>query len=44
MGEAFVPEGQVDRSQARSASVALQRGPVPEGRSKGRSRCRSVSQ
>ena len=31
---AFVPEGQADRSQARSAWVAMQRGPVPEGRSK----------
>jgi hypothetical protein len=28
---AFVPEGQVDRSQARSAWVAMQRAPVPEG-------------
>jgi hypothetical protein len=27
----FVPEGQADRSQARSAWVAMQRGPVPEG-------------
>jgi hypothetical protein len=31
---AFVPEGQVGRSQARSAWVAMQRGSVPEGRSK----------
>src|SRR5580700_10134665 len=31
---AFVPEGQADRNQARSAWVAMQRGPVPEGRSK----------
>ena len=31
---AFVPEGQRDSSQARSAWVAMQRGPVPEGRSK----------
>jgi hypothetical protein len=31
---AFVPEGQADSSQARSAWVAMQRGPVPEGRSK----------
>jgi hypothetical protein len=31
---AFVPEGQADRSQARSAWVTMQRGPVPEGRSK----------
>jgi hypothetical protein len=29
---AFVPEGQADRSQARSAWVAMQKGPVPEGR------------
>ena len=28
----FVPEGQADSSQARSAWVAIQRGPVPEGR------------
>ena len=35
MGEwAFVPEGQPDSSQARSAWVAMQRAPVPEGRSK----------
>jgi hypothetical protein len=32
---AFVPEGQADRSQARSARVAMQKGPVPEGRSIG---------
>jgi hypothetical protein len=31
---AFVPEGQADRSQARSAWVTMQRVPVPEGRSK----------
>ena len=32
---AFVPEGQADSSQARSAWVAMQRDPpVPEGRSK----------
>ena len=31
---AFVPEGQADSSQARSAWVAMQRGPVPQGRSK----------
>jgi hypothetical protein len=31
---AFVPEGQADSSQARSALVAMQRDPVPEGRSK----------
>jgi hypothetical protein len=32
---AFFPEGQADRSQARSAWVAMPRGfPVPEGRSK----------
>jgi hypothetical protein len=31
---AFVPEGQADRSQARSAWVSMQRGPVPEGRLK----------
>jgi hypothetical protein len=30
----FVPKGQHDSSQARSAWVAMQRGPVPEGRSK----------
>jgi hypothetical protein len=30
---AFVPEGQADRSQARSAWVSMQR-PVPEGRLK----------
>jgi len=30
----FVPEGQHDSSQARSAWIATQRGPVPEGRSK----------
>jgi hypothetical protein len=30
----FVPEGQHDSSQARSAWVVMQRGPVPEGRSK----------
>jgi hypothetical protein len=30
----FVPEGQPDSSQARSAWVEMQRGPVPEGRSK----------
>jgi hypothetical protein len=29
---AFVPEGQADSSQVRSAWVAMQRGPVPEGR------------
>jgi hypothetical protein len=28
---AFVPEGQADRSQARSAWVAMQRGPRPGG-------------
>jgi hypothetical protein len=28
---AFVPEGQADRSQARSAWVALQKAPRPEG-------------
>jgi hypothetical protein len=28
---AFVPEGQVDRSQARSAWVAMQRAPRPAG-------------
>jgi hypothetical protein len=33
--DAFVPEGQADRSQARSAWVAMQKGPVPEGRSIG---------
>ena len=32
---AFVPEGQADRSQARSAWVSMQKGPVPEGRSIG---------
>jgi hypothetical protein len=31
---AFVPEGQADSSQARSAWVVMQRTPVPEGRSK----------
>jgi hypothetical protein len=31
---AFVPEGQADRSQARSAWIVMQRGSVPEGRSK----------
>jgi|SRR5580658_7546466 len=31
---AFVPEGQHDSSLARSAWVAMQRGLVPEGRSK----------
>jgi hypothetical protein len=31
---AFVPEGQADSSQAGSAWVSMQRGPVPEGRSK----------
>src|ERR1700688_4399102 len=31
---AFVPEGQADSSQARSAWVAMQRAPVPEGRSR----------
>jgi hypothetical protein len=31
---AFVPEGQGDRSQARSAWGAMQRVPVPEGRLK----------
>ena len=31
---AFVPEGQADSSQAQSAWVAMQRGLVPEGRSK----------
>jgi hypothetical protein len=31
---AFVPEGQADSSQARSAWLAMQRAPVPEGRSK----------
>ena len=31
---AFVPEGQADSSQARSAWIAMQRDPVPEGRSK----------
>src|SRR5580704_18093989 len=35
---AFVPEGQADRSQARSAWVAMQRGP---SRRDGRSRCQS---
>jgi hypothetical protein len=35
MGEWLLSaEGQVDRSQARSAWVAIQRAPVPEGRSK----------
>jgi hypothetical protein len=34
---AFVPEGQADSSQARSAWVVMQRGPVPEGQSKSRS-------
>jgi hypothetical protein len=33
--DAFVPEGQADRRQARSAWVAMQKGPVPEGRSIG---------
>ena len=33
-GEHCVPEGQADRRQARSAWVAMQRGPHPEGRSK----------
>jgi hypothetical protein len=32
--DSFVPEGQADSSQARSAWVVMQRGPVPEGRSK----------
>jgi hypothetical protein len=31
---AFVPEGQAESSQARSAWVTIQRGPVPEGRLK----------
>jgi len=31
----FVPEGQHDSSQARSAWVAMQKGPVPEGRLSG---------
>jgi hypothetical protein len=31
MALSFVPEGQADSSQARSAWVAMQRGPVPEG-------------
>jgi hypothetical protein len=31
---AFVPEGQADSSQARSAWLTMQRGPVPEGRLK----------
>jgi hypothetical protein len=31
---AIVPEGQADSSQARSAWMAMQRVPVPEGRSK----------
>jgi hypothetical protein len=31
---AFVPEGQADSSQVRSAWVAMPRGPVPEGRLK----------
>ena len=31
---AFVPEGQADSSQARSAWAAMQRGPVPKGRPK----------
>ena len=30
---AFVPEGQADSSQARSAWVAIAESPVPEGRS-----------
>ena len=30
----FVPEGRCDRSLARSAWVAMRRGPVPEGRLK----------
>ena len=30
----FVPEGQHDGSQVRSAWVAIQKDPVPEGRSK----------
>jgi hypothetical protein len=30
----FVPEGQHDSSQARSAWIVMQRGPVPKGRSK----------
>ena len=30
----FVPEGQHDSSQVRSAWVAIQKDPVPEGRSK----------
>jgi hypothetical protein len=38
---ASVPEGPADRSQARSAWIAMQRDPVPEGRSKGRSHCQS---
>jgi hypothetical protein len=38
MGEwFFVPEGQPDSSQAPSAWVEMQRGPVPEGRSKAQS-------
>src|SRR6202166_5372493 len=31
---AFVPEGQADSSQARSAWIAMQKTPVPEGRLK----------
>jgi hypothetical protein len=38
---AFVPEGQADRSQARSAWVATHRGPVPEGQAD-RSQARSA--
>src|SRR5258705_3162003 len=38
---AFVPEGQADRSQARNAWVARQRGPVPEGQAD-RSQARSA--
>jgi hypothetical protein len=38
---AFVLEGQADSSQARSAWVAIQGAPVPEGRSNGRSHCQS---
>jgi hypothetical protein len=30
----FVPEGQHDNSQVRSAWVAIEKDPVPEGRSK----------
>ena len=38
----FVPEGQADRSQARSAWVAMQRVPVPEGRSRSWSSPRDI--